>query len=48
MNEHAVIVNCGQDQLISIIHEPSKPVTTGVIIIVAGGPQFRVGANRQL
>ncbi len=47
MNEHAVIFNCGQDQLISIIHEPSKPVTTGVIIIVAGGPQFRVGANRQ-
>lgn len=47
MNEHAVIFNCGQDQLISIIHEPRKPVTTGVIIIVAGGPQFRVGANRQ-
>lgn len=47
MNEHAVVFNCGQDQLISIIHEPSKPVTTGVIIIVAGGPQFRVGANRQ-
>ena len=47
MNEHAVIFNCRQDQLISIIHEPSEPVATGVIIIVAGGPQFRVGANRQ-
>jgi uncharacterized protein len=47
MNEHAVVFPCGQDQLMGIIHQPKKPVTTGVLIIVAGGPQFRVGANRQ-
>ena len=49
MNEQAVVFHCGEekDQLVGIVHEPSNPATTGVIIIVAGGPQFRVGAHRQ-
>ena len=47
MNEHAVVFPCGQDQLMGIIHQPKEPLSTGVLIIVAGGPQFRVGANRQ-
>ena len=57
MNEQAVVFSCSHgnqdedglaaDQLIGIIHQPQTPITTGVIIIVAGGPQFRVGAHRQ-
>lgn len=38
---------CEQDTLTGIVHTVKEPVTTGVIILVAGGPQFRVGANRQ-
>lgn len=53
MNEQPVVFHCGdnsgdnKDQLIGILHQPADPVTTGVVIIVAGGPQFRVGAHRQ-
>lgn len=47
MNEKAVVFSCGNDPLIGIIHQPDEPVNTGVIIIVAGGPQYRVGAHRQ-
>lgn len=50
MNEHAVVFPCGADNdpLVGIIHEPKDTSQqTGVIIIVAGGPQFRVGAHRQ-
>lgn len=47
MNEHAVVFDCGNDPLLGIIHAPPEPVDTGLIIIVAGGPQYRVGAHRQ-
>lgn len=47
MNEQAVVFPCGDDPLVGIIHAPDKPGTTGLVIIVAGGPQYRVGAHRQ-
>lgn len=49
MDEQAVVFSCGKDndQLVGIIHKPITPIKTGVLIIVAGGPQFRVGAHRQ-
>jgi exosortase A-associated hydrolase 1 len=49
MNEEAVVFHCGNDndQLVGIVHQPANPITTGLVIIVAGGPQFRVGAHRQ-
>ena len=34
------------DRLIGILHEPQEPARRGVIIVV-GGPQYRVGAHRQ-
>tara|TARA_R110000851_G_scaffold86648_5_gene188567 strand:+ start:32238 stop:33158 length:921 start_codon:yes stop_codon:yes gene_type:complete len=47
MNEHAVVFPCEEDALLGIVHAPDQAGTTGVIIIVAGGPQYRVGAHRQ-
>jgi len=47
MNERAIQFDCEGSSLLGVIHEPESPVNTGVIIIVAGGPQYRVGVNRQ-
>jgi exosortase A-associated hydrolase 1 len=36
----------GDASLIGIVHEPDTPATIGVLIVV-GGPQYRIGAHRQ-
>lgn len=47
MAERAEILNCEGAALVSVVHEPSTAGDTGLVIIVAGGPQYRVGAHRQ-
>ncbi len=37
---------CRGEQVIGILHRPARPAPTGVLIIV-GGPQYRVGSHRQ-
>ena len=37
---------CEQDALVGIIHLPSKPGPLGVLVLI-GGPQYRVGSHRQ-
>lgn len=37
---------CGEDQLIGILHRPARPRRTALVIVV-GGPQYRVGSHRQ-
>lgn len=44
--EVPVVFSCAGEQLIGIVHKPEKPQTTGVIV-VTGGPQYRVGSHRQ-
>ena len=44
--EEALVFACGQDQLVGIIAAPEKPAPCGVLILV-GGPQYRVGSHRQ-
>lgn len=43
---HSVTFMCGNAQLVGLIHASSKPAETAVLIIV-GGPQYRVGSHRQ-
>lgn len=43
---HPMVFDCDGDQLIGIVHEPHGPAATGVVIVV-GGPQYRVGSHRQ-
>lgn len=44
--EKAITFALGGDRLLGIVHEPETTARAGVLIIV-GGPQYRVGAHRQ-
>lgn len=44
--ERPVVFACGDDSLLGILHESAQPATLGVLVIV-GGPQYRVGSHRQ-
>jgi uncharacterized protein len=44
--EHAVTFPCTGEQLLGIVAAPELPQATGVLIVV-GGPQYRVGSHRQ-
>ena len=46
MSEKPVVISCEGASLIGIINCPEKSLNVGVIVIVAGGPQYRVGAHR--
>jgi uncharacterized protein len=42
----AVAFECEGARLIGVLHRPAKPASVGVVVIV-GGPQYRVGSHRQ-
>lgn len=44
--EAALTLPCGGETLVGIVSLPDRPVATGVLVIV-GGPQYRVGSHRQ-
>lgn len=44
--EIPLVFDCAGDQLVGVLHAGSKEAMTGVVIVV-GGPQYRVGAHRQ-
>ncbi len=46
-SEVPVVIPCKDDSLVGIINKPVNAGKTGVVIVVAGGPQYRVGAHRQ-
>ncbi len=44
--ETPLVFDCDGDPLIGILHEPESPHDIGLVIVV-GGPQYRVGSHRQ-
>ena len=40
--------DCQGAELYGIVHVPAEPVETGLLTVVAGGPQYRAGCGRQL
>lgn len=46
MTSSTVIFECGGESLLGIMEHPEQPCATGVVIVV-GGPQYRVGSHRQ-
>lgn len=46
-SEMPLMFACGQDQLSGVLHLAEPAATRGVVIVVAGGPQYRAGAHRQ-
>ena len=45
--EWPITFSCGDDVLAGVVHRGSPRAAIGVVIVVAGGPQYRVGAHRQ-
>lgn len=46
VSERAIVVPRGRVRLRGILHAPAAPAELGVLVIV-GGPQYRVGSHRQ-
>lgn len=46
MNERAVVFGCEGDELVGVVSVPEAPPDRAVVIVV-GGPQYRVGSHRQ-
>lgn len=46
VQERAMAFECTGDQLFGVLSLPPEPCTIGVVIVV-GGPQYRVGSHRQ-
>lgn len=44
--EEAVVFTCGKSRLVGILHRPKEQSKLGVLI-VTGGPQYRIGSHRQ-
>lgn len=49
MSEQTFTIPCGGTELIAILHRPDGAMRrSGIVIVVGGGPQYRVGGHRQL
>lgn len=46
ISERALVVDCAEDELVGVIHSPPDSGPLGVLVVV-GGPQYRVGSHRQ-
>lgn len=46
MRELALLIGCGEDTMVGVVSLPKVPTNHGVVIVV-GGPQYRVGSHRQ-
>lgn len=46
VTEKPTVFECNGSRLIGIFHLPAEPVETGVITLIAGGPQYRGGVSR--
>lgn len=47
MPERCVIFDCRGDKLLGVLHEPAESAGELGVLIVVGGPQYRVGSHRQ-
>ena len=45
-SESPVVFDCAGDRLLGVVSSPRRPARVGVVVIV-GGPQYRVGSHRQ-
>ena len=48
MNEKPIVLESAGFPLIGMLHPASGTQETGVLMMVAGGPQYRIGGHRQL
>lgn len=48
MNEKPIVIDAGSQPLVGMLHPASEASELGVLVMVAGGPQYRIGGHRQL
>ncbi|MFN4115033.1 MAG: hydrolase 1, exosortase A system-associated [Inhella sp.] len=49
MSEQTFTIPCGGTEQVAILHRPDGAMRrSGIVIVVGGGPQYRVGGHRQL
>jgi len=48
MNEKPLVIESAGKSLVGMLHSASGRQETGVLVMVAGGPQYRIGGHRQL
>lgn len=48
MNEQAMVIDRSGTPLVGILHRSTGAPELGVLMMVAGGPQYRIGGHRQL
>lgn len=46
-NEEPIVFHCEREQLVGILHRGANPEARLGVLIVVGGPQYRVGSHRQ-
>jgi len=46
VTEHALVFPCQGESLVGVLHLPTVPLETSIVIVV-GGPQYRIGSHRQ-
>lgn len=46
VEEQPVVIRCDGTAMVGILHQPQRSLETG-LLIVTGGPQYRVGSHRQ-
>lgn len=46
--EKALTFTCAGEALVGILHTPGREAARGIVFVVGGGPQYRVGGHRQL
>lgn len=47
VSEYPIVFGCDGDDLIGVLHRSAAEKRRGIVIVVAGGPQYRAGAHRQ-
>ena len=47
MTEEAITFDCRGERLLGILHHAHEPISEIAVVLVVGGPQYRVGSHRQ-
>jgi exosortase A-associated hydrolase 1 len=47
VDEKPLVIACGSERLIGILTQPSQSAARVGVLVVVGGPQYRVGSHRQ-
>jgi uncharacterized protein len=46
-SERVLVIRCQEEQLVCVLHPPRVPADLPGVLVIVGGPQYRVGSHRQ-